>query len=179
MKKIKIIFLDIDGVLNSNRYYVELDAKGELHKDRDEFGGGFCSKSTKWLNKLIDETGAKIVIPSTWRMSGEKEMKALWKKRKMSGKIIGITPRFDSILGTPTYPRGVEIQWYYEEKHGFRHHYYCFQEEEQSNCMLESYVIIDDDCDMLYEQRDNFVRCDNLQGFLEEEYKQGLKILNA
>lgn len=54
----KIIFLDIDGVLNYNNF------KGET-------AGGTMFVSDKkmtLLARLVNETGAKIVLSSTWRV---------------------------------------------------------------------------------------------------------------
>jgi len=180
LKKIKVIFLDIDGVLNSNRYYTAHTPK-DLEKRRDKYGDGFCPESSKWLSKLIDDTGSKIVISSTWRFAGLKEMQDMWINRKMSGEVIDVTPSFRAELKDIPIPRGLEIQWYYQEKHRFRHWQWDgkYVQEEKAKCTLENYVIIDDDSDMLYEQRDNFINCNHLEGFLEKEYEQGLKILNT
>lgn len=84
----KIIFLDIDGVLNCQEAY----EKG-FCKYNDDYGQDFYPPSTDLLNQLIEETEAKIVISSTWRMAGLDEMQSMWKDRKMAGNVIGITPR--------------------------------------------------------------------------------------
>lgn len=52
-----VIFLDVDNVLN-NVYT----------KDRVKGYRGIDDKKVKILKKLIDETGAKIVLSSTWRL---------------------------------------------------------------------------------------------------------------
>lgn len=54
----KIIFLDIDGVLNSN-FTDEYTKSGSLFVDDDK---------VRLLKKLIDETNAKVVLSSTWRV---------------------------------------------------------------------------------------------------------------
>ena len=43
---------------------------------------------------------------------------------------------------------------------------------------VESYVIIDDDSDMMYNQRYNFVQTKFDVGFQEESYEQTIKILS-
>ena len=61
----KIIFLDIDGVLNV------------IPQGRDEYGAIFHPEFVANLKHIIDKTGAKLVISSTWRMSGLKIMKEI------------------------------------------------------------------------------------------------------
>ena len=53
----KILFLDIDGVLNSQQYLQE---------------GGYCGlildpSGMRLLKKIIKDTGARIVLTSSWR----------------------------------------------------------------------------------------------------------------
>jgi HAD domain in Swiss Army Knife RNA repair proteins len=198
LPKIKIIFLDIDGVMNSQRFYTN-SIKGNR---RDEYGDLFDPLSASLLNKLIKETGAKIVISSTWRHAGLKKMQSMWIDRKMEGEVIAITPDFRGSLTDDgqskrfgehmnrlinnksndhgvSIPRGCEIEWYYEFKHNFKHWQWegDYVREFKSRCTLDTYVILDDDSDMLYSQRNNFVHCSNLEGFTQPEYEQAYKIL--
>ena len=109
----KIIFLDIDGVLNCENAYRSGECKYVEWVDRNEevdHHQSFCSWSRQWLNKLIEETDAKIVISSTWRSSGLEWMRDVWKFEKMSGEIIGITPNFRGDINGYTIPRGCEIE---------------------------------------------------------------------
>lgn len=122
MEKNRIILLDLDGVLN---VYCE---------DRDEFGCTFHPNFVDNLKYIIDETGAKIVIISTWRFSGLVIMKEMWKKRNLPGEVIDITPHIDICK------RGEEIEYWLK------------------NNEVDSYVIIDDDNDMLENQQQNFVK---------------------
>lgn len=135
----KIIFLDIDGVLN---VYCE---------DKDEYGCTFHKHFEDNLKWIIDQTSAKIVISSSWRMDGLQSMQKMWKKRKIAGDIIDITPTSNDVvnLGICKYydqvKRGHEIQLWID-KH---------------NNNINNYVIIDDDNDMLPSQINNFVRTSN------------------
>lgn len=54
----KLIFLDIDGVLNSN-FTDKYTKSGSLFVDDDKI---------LLLKRLIDQTGAKVVLSSTWRV---------------------------------------------------------------------------------------------------------------
>lgn len=56
----KVIFLDVDGVLNSIGWM----------KKNDEKKHGNCEinpENVKMLKDIVDKTGAKIVLSSTWR----------------------------------------------------------------------------------------------------------------
>lgn len=118
----KIIFLDLDGVLNV------------YPQGHDEFGAIFHAHFVDNLKRIIDETGAKIVISSTWRMSGLSEMQRMWKERNLPGEVIDVTP----IMNTE---RGEEIaEWLRENQ-------------------VDNFCILDDDDDMLFEQLNNFVKC--------------------
>lgn len=54
----KVIFLDIDGVLNSRAY----DRKRNWNEQTD-----IDETRLPFVKKIVDETGAKIVLSSTWR----------------------------------------------------------------------------------------------------------------
>lgn len=58
----KVIFLDIDGVLNSDEYFDKisnLDIQG-IEQEID-------IEKVKLLREAINETGAKVVLSSSWR----------------------------------------------------------------------------------------------------------------
>ena len=58
----KVIFLDIDGVLNSDEYLDKVknsDIQG-IERDIDV-------EKVKLLKRAIDETGARVVLSSSWR----------------------------------------------------------------------------------------------------------------
>ena len=130
----KIIFLDIDGVLN---VYCE---------SRDEFGCTFHKHFEDNLRWIIDQTGAKIVISSTWRDSGLKVMQDMWIKRNLPGEVIDVTPNCVDMVNYgicefyDLVERGHEIQKWIDDH------------------SITSYVILDDDDDMLESQKDNFVQ---------------------
>lgn len=130
----KIIFLDIDGVLNV------------IGQGRDEFGQLFHKHFEDNLKYIIDSTNAKIVISSSWRCSGLKVMQDMWKKRNLAGEVIGITPYVNvnnSLAFNERTERGLEIQSHIDDNN------------------IVDYVILDDDSDMLPHQMNRFVRCSN------------------
>jgi hypothetical protein len=119
---------DLDGVLNVSP------------QGNDKFGAIFHKHFVDNLKRIIDETGAKIVISSTWRMgNGLEGMIEMWKFRNLPGEVVGITPNFMWRTGS-TLQRGKEIDAYLEE-----------------HPEVTNYVIIDDDSDMEPHQLENFV----------------------
>ncbi len=97
----KIIFLDIDGVLNSDEYFDKiknLNING-IENDID------VSKIVL-LKKSLDETGAKIVLTSSWRYTRKaQELKQLLLSY---GIIVDCTPFIDN-------ERGIEIKKWLQE----------------------------------------------------------------
>lgn len=59
----KIIFLDIDGVLNSHQY--------DIHRKPTD--GNVDDSRLVLLKHLIDQTSAKVVLTSTWRCHWDPE----------------------------------------------------------------------------------------------------------
>ena len=191
----KIIYLDIDGVLNCEEAYKSGECRYVKHNDlpdKDEerirnHHQAFYSKSKYWLNKLIKETNAKIVISSTWRASGIEWLKEVWKHEEMEGEIIDITPSFiNTRLGKEPYsiPRGCEIDYHIRNTMGLYHINWCKDEQQKyiNISGVDNYIIIDDDSDMLYCQKNHFLPVlpspRNKSGFGEEHYKKGLEMLN-
>ena len=59
----RIIFLDVDGVLNNGAWAMEMYAKGvRVYHDDLLF-----EPSLAQLRRIVDETGAVIVVSSSWR----------------------------------------------------------------------------------------------------------------
>lgn len=126
----KIIFLDIDGVLvigddpKCLKSFVEIE---------NHYLNPFAKECVESLNKLIEATGAKIVISSTWRKSNNIDiLKKHFEGQGVVGEIIGTTPVL-KIEGGFSVNRGLEIQCWID-KHDHEN--------------IESFVIIDDDSDM-------------------------------
>ena len=156
----KFVFLDIDGVLNSEQYYLEKpqhkrwkEFKGKLDK---HIAWGVCNidpKAVKLLNKLVAETNAKIVVSSSWR--GDYALQTVFSLAGIIEPIYGETPRSEHRW------RGAEIEtWLKERQEPYK------------------YVILDDDNDMLDTQRNNFIHTDWKVGLTEENVNEAIKILN-
>ena len=95
----KVIFLDIDGVLNSDSFYEEifhnkpenqlLTTSGVWRYSCD--AGGIDSRCVKWLNKVTNDTGAVIVVTSSWRKEGLDGISSILAKAGVKGQVVGIT----------------------------------------------------------------------------------------
>ena len=159
----KILFLDIDGVLNPRWW--------ERKKPADRFGCAFAPKTISCLAKIVKETKAEIVISSSWKDMGLVELQNMWRDRNLPGKIVDITPDYmsdelllkeDSADMDYLYERGSEIQGWLL-LHGDD---------------VSRYVIIDDMDDILPEQKSHFVQTDPEVGITDEDVDKTVRLLN-
>ena len=151
----KIIFLDFDGVLNTEHYQGLLQYQGKPWQD--EYGAFFDPKAVKQLKRIIDATDADIVVESSWKYLGLDAMKELWEVRNLPGTIIDITP---SLLGKN---KGVEIASWLTE---------------QANQNIR-YAIIDDEYVILDSQLPHFILTNPYEGITEEQANRAISILNG
>ena len=167
----KIIFLDFDGVLNTEHYQGLLQYQGKPWQD--EYGAFFDPKAVKRLKKIIDDTGADIVVESSWKYLGLDAMKELWEVRNLPGKIIDITPSsvsedyllltdLDNIPPSMLHCKGIEIaSW--------------LSEHAKQNTR---YVIIDDEYVILDSQVSHFVLTNPYEGITEEQANRAISMLS-
>ena len=119
-----IIFLDIDGVLNSHRKLKEVY---ELtHKSHSGYNYPFDELCLANLTKIVVQTNSKIVITSTWRKDKEGRQKIIeaLKEYNIDQHIIGYTPILNQ-------SRGNEIKAYLSTLD-----------------QTPNFIILDDDTDM-------------------------------
>ncbi len=62
-ESLPLVFLDFDGVLNTDWHFAELKGKGLPFKDK--YGPLFDPEAVKNLKKIIDDTDAQIVVSSS------------------------------------------------------------------------------------------------------------------
>lgn len=155
-KKVRLIFIDIDGVFNSLTYYKSDRFNNEPTYPLSEFD----TECVKRYMNIIEKTGAKTVISSSWRFTDG--LRNIMEQVGFYGTALEfeITPYLGTI-------RGLEIRSYLEQ-----------YEDTHKNEEVESYCIIDDETDMLYEQKDNFVNTDINFGLTDEDVDKVIKILN-
>ena len=78
----KIIFLDIDGVLNTSETYIQRRKEYEKTK---RWNVEIDLERVARLKYIINMTGAKVVLSSSWRLMGEfKDGKFILKSKHLS-----------------------------------------------------------------------------------------------
>jgi hypothetical protein len=81
MKYKKIIFLDVDGCINTFKY-----------TEKDWYGKMWDYELIDLLKYIIDNTNADIVISSQRRTLGLEYLKELWDYRGYPGNVVDVTP---------------------------------------------------------------------------------------
>lgn len=165
----KIIFLDIDGVLNNHQYAQTV----HFLYGGNGYGGfarpPFKRHDIKWdpynaaaLKKLMNNSGANIVISSSWRfhhfINDFKSMFQLYGLKP--GRIIDVTP--DVKGGTI---RGDDINAWLN------------QYNQVDTWKIDNYVILDDNSDFYPDQ--HLVQTDAMLGLTNLDVDKALKILNG
>lgn len=167
----KIIFLDFDGVLNTERNQNMLMYHGKAWKDKH--GAFFDPEAVAELKKIVDGTEADIVIESSWKYWGLEAMQQMWSDRNMPGNVIDVTPSSVSDnwllnanldeMNPHTQWKGVEIaSWIAGNLHD-----------------EVRYVIIDDEYVILDSQQPYFIQTNPYDGIIPELADRTIKILNG
>lgn len=162
----RIVFLDIDGVVNSEQYYAKTRGRS----------GDFDPEAIALLNQLKD-IGAEVVISSSW---GESAIKLL-QDVGLELPIIGVTEHFY----VDWFCRGNEIEkWLLTNFQGMGTRYGLddngfpyYRKHYGDNIQDYEYVIFDDDSDFLLGQKDNFIRTNRLTGLTQADIDKARKIL--
>lgn len=96
----RVLFLDIDGVLNSAEWFARMNCDA---LSRDPISNMLDPECVARLNGLLDKCGASVVVSSSWRIIHSVDaIESALKEVGFVGKIIGSTPKY---LGC----RGAEI----------------------------------------------------------------------
>jgi len=140
----KLVFLDFDGILNCDLSVCQL---GSRYK--------FWPASIKALNELLAESGARVVISSTWRehWTLSENAASLERAGLSPGRVVGKTSVSDG-------ERGLEIDsWLKSVPYS-----------------VESFVILDDKEDMAM-HRERLVQVDSKIGLGVREVRQAIQVL--
>lgn len=169
----KVVFLDIDGVLCTDRSFARKDKvpfPPDFHIPFRDGWDRLDDECIERLNRITDATGALIVISSTWRLccNGEEQFQYLidyLHSQGVKARIIDRTPSHMTMSNTRgRWGRGAEIvEWL--EKTG-------------PKFGIESFVIIDDDADM-GSVLDYLVQTPEPTGIGEEHVGRAIEILNV
>lgn len=164
----RILFLDIDGVLNTERQHNRCVCNGVAQVDG--FGYAFDPEAVANLKRIVKQTGADIVISSSWKFWGLDAMQRMWERRDLPGKVIDVTPNnvSDEMLLSVDLEymdipagKGSEIKEWMTTK----------------GQQVTHYAILDDLPDMLPEQESHFVQTDPRIGMTKDNAEQVISIL--
>lgn len=163
----KVIFLDFDGVLNHEAFYKQRLNDPNFSADNYPITE-FDPNCIEILNYICATTDAKVVISSSWRHGRTVEQ-----LRDLLYSVGFIYP-MRIISKTPTLTdddcvRGNEIEKWMKLNRELIGKYFTEYDE---------YVILDDDNDMLYTQKDNFLHVDRFVGITFGTAEKAVKILN-
>lgn len=135
MTKPNIIFLDIDGVLNSMDYMNALQFDAALAKGlyninaqdshsiiRDKYGHHFDPRCVSYLQSIYNATRCDFVISSTWNQAGLATIQQMWIDRNLPGKVIDIIDCHDRANAI--------LRWLHEHDYVIVEHCWCTIDDE-------------------------------------------------
>ena len=172
----KIIFLDIDGVLNTEEGRKKHAEKGL--PTRDQYEELFDEEAVDNLRMILEVVpDAVLVIESAWKSSfgGISRLREMWEYRNMPGKIHSVTEdlkafpelesldlsNFDNFMKVQGKGKGFGIKRWLEQ-------------HAPEDC---KYVIIDDVFDFLTEQKPHVVCTDPRIGLTKEDADAAINLL--
>lgn len=180
----KVIFLDVDGVLNDDLAYKA--ALNNPDKDTFDDSDNPTDEHLKQLKEIVEETGAKIVLSSSWRCSSKGLAILLESLYKYGMTLFSITEEgvpaniFNNLHIKPKntarktwdgtneviiYDRGAEIMaWLMKNRVKYK---------------ITNIVILDDDVDDIlpYYIRE-VVKTDYMTGLTDKNVEDAIRILN-
>jgi hypothetical protein len=179
----KIIFLDFDGVINSEKWMVSRRDKYTMDDIHNQYPFyEIDPEAVSRLNKIIEATGAKVVVSSTWRLGRTVEqLTEILKFQGFEGEIIGMTDHFGGAGKSGyTIPRGCEIEHWLDQK-GFKRISWSIDRlrKKIEKSEVKNYIILDDDTDMLLSQKEHFVNTSWQSGITDEDVEKSVKILST
>ena len=160
MDKQKIVFMDVDGILNYTQWYFSDRNPGNLYGQE----GDIDPECVARILKVCEVTGAKIVLSSDWRIN-KGAISRLERAGFPKGLICDQTPEliwtcFNNV-DSYDYSRGKEINLWLDAHQD-----------------TYDYVIIDDREDFTDEQkRLHFVHVNPYIGFTDKNMNEAIKIL--
>lgn len=165
MEKDKILFLDVDGVINP---LINIRIKKLNRLPTSSYYIQLPGDKLYMLRKIIDRTGAKIVLSSSWRIGFNRAT------MEPSPSVVNLANQLSrygmSIYGyTPLHPerhRGTEISMWlntYKDRNGY----------------IPNYIVIDDELsDIIDMHRGHCVKTMSLIGLQEEQVNIAISLLN-
>jgi hypothetical protein len=158
----RVVFLDFDGVLNCHEYM-------QSARCGEEVGGvvGIDPEAVARVNRICKETGAQVVVTSTWRLSRSRlQLADILVAHGFTGVVRGKTIHIPATKsGVENGTRGLEIQAWIDNAQNY-------------GITVESFVILDDDSDMNH-LLDRLIKTSMVSGLLDEHVERAIEMLNA
>ena len=137
------VFLDVDGVLNSDEYFERRERTAKEHRKEgflrreDDLDPVACTLA----NGIITRCNLQVVLSSTWRSHGLELVGPMFVDKGLTAPLIGKTPHIGPVEAGSNYKRsetqrGLEIEWWLVEN---------VLRSEWADTRI---VILDDDSDM-------------------------------
>ena len=167
----KYIFLDFDGVLNTEFYQDLLMSQGEPY--RDKYGPFFDPVAVEQLKRVVDSTHADIVIESSWKYLGLEAMQGMWTDRQLPGRVIDITPSIVSV----SWSSNIDLDDFRldaRQSKGIEIDFWLFENAARG----ARYVIIDDEYVILDSQLPHFILTNPFDGITDLLADRAIAILN-
>ncbi len=159
----KIIFLDFDGVLNSQ------EALDEQARETGKWPVEWIDfRLVNRINQIIQATEAKVVISSAWRVFYSLEwLEDFLQKNSFTGEILGSTPRMGDYPERRLACRGDEIEEWLKVWNA-----------PPTISPVDKFIILDDDDDM-GNLMQYLVQTDFETGIQDKQVQRAIEILNG
>ncbi len=123
-RPVRVVFLDIDGVLSGFAHYKRMRKTGMPRTAYLGWAQMIDERAVVRLNRIVSETGAIVVVSSSWRKSHPlSRLRRMLRDRGFVGRVVDVTPEHDHES------RGLE----------------CVSWLSASTLPVESYVALDDE----------------------------------
>ena len=148
MKPIKVIFLDVDGVLNSVQHYQARPHVTPAMSCDDRKDRNIDKLAIQRLNRIVLATNAVVVVSSMWRCGVSRaDLRGLLARNGFTGVTLDKTPE-------DWRPRGYQVKdWLIRTRR-----------------IVESFVILDDEDDFEHFGRDRLVQTSFMDGGLLDKH---------
>jgi hypothetical protein len=164
----KVIFLDFDGVVNSDEFFDALKSLTRMIIAMNHPSDAIDEVAVARVERIAAATGAVIVISSSWRYGYHTtQLRGFLYHKGLTAKIIGRTPMSNELdpervktLTTCDEERGLEIMTWLEQ-----------------HPEVETYVVLDDNPVGL-EPESRRVATTWKKGLLDEHVDQAIQILS-
>lgn len=162
----RVIFLDVDGVLNTDGY-LEAQTKRKNGIFSYTMIFNFDPQSMDNLKKIIEATNSKIVISSSWR-EGMRYNDLFWRtlinnleKAGLGDRILGVTPI--SRKKSSRISKGNAIkEWLRQNRH----------------LNIKKYIILDDEIESCEDICERLLLCDSYTGIDNYIREEAIKMLS-